>query len=383
MPQEKREDKVREEFEDALDLERGSYDPGFEDDLKVEDQEKPQGDEKEKPADEKAEETSKEEAESAPEAEEKPKEDEEPIQEELKLEAEEIAEITLPDGSKMAVPKELAEHEQFKKLVTKDHQVAHYQKLAEERQKQLDELSADRERKRQEAIDLLLQQQAQQTQQAQQQQQAEQAQRPAPTEVQEKFAPALAQLVAEGRISDVAAAEFGDVLSEYLYDYAQTQQQIGTLYQALTQMATALPPPEMFDVFEAQRIQAEEAKLLAQVSKREGYEDLTNPDEWQKLKDFVAEKIANSPEDAEGHPTFNPVFDADTICALYDAMMVPAWRAAIKKQRTQVEEDSKTAAKRATGDTVGRASAKPPPKDVPMTPELDAMDFTDPKAATG
>jgi len=386
MPPEKQEDKARQEFEEALDLQQDPYDPGFDDDLTVdEDQKTPAGDVEEKAADEKAKETSEKKAEAATEAQEEPekKEAEAPEQGELELEAEEISEITLPDGSKMAVPRELATNEQFKKLVTQDHQVAHYQKLAEERQKQLDELSADRERKRQEAIDLLLQQQAQQAEQAQQTQQAQQIQRPTPEDVQNTFKPALSQLVAEGRISEVAAEEFGDVLSEYLYDYASTHQRISQLQEAMMQIATALPPPEMFQVFEKQRIQSEEAKLLAQVTKREGYEDLSNPQEWQKLKDFVATKIADSPKDQEGNPTFNPVFDTDTICALYDAMMAPTWRAALRKQRTQAEEDSKTATKRAAGDSASKASAKPKPPESPMTPELDAMTFTDPRTATG
>jgi hypothetical protein len=382
MPPEKQEDTTRQEFEDALDLSQDPYDPGFDDDLKVdEDQKKPEADEKEKAADDQAKETSEKEAEATPEAEEK--QEEKPVQEELKLEQEEIHEITLPDGSKMAVPKELAEHEQFKKLVTQDHQVAHYQKLAEERQAQLDELQKQQDQKRQEAIDILLQQQAAQAEQAQQQQQVQQFQRPPADKIKEHFTPMIAQMQAEGRITEEEAYDHGGLIAEQLFQNALLEQKIAQLEHGMTQVVTAMPTQEMFDLFRAQQVQTEEAKLLAEVSNRQGYEDLTNPDEWQKLKDFVAQKIANSPKDGEGNPTFNPLFDADTVCALYDAMMAPTWRAAIQKQRAQAEEDAKTSAKQAAGDSASKAPAKPTPPKAPMTPELDAMTFDDPKAATG
>jgi hypothetical protein len=230
----------------------------------------------------------------------------------------------------------------------------------------------------------------QQAAQAQQVGQAPPPQRPASSAIQGHFAGHLDQLVADGRLSEDQRHEFGNVIAEYMYDHQRTTNMINHAInmgaQRIAELEGQLTGQVLPDLQQRQQSDALawENHVQQSLAAQPGYESLATPEEWNRLKLFIGEKVAASPRDHEGNPSFNPLFDVETMSRMYDAMMGPELRKQLEAQRAAQEQKSKEAAAMAGGETTARAST-PPQQRQPskMTPEDEAMDFSDPSMATG
>ncbi len=119
------------------------------------------------------------------------------------------------------------------------------------------------------------------------------------------------------------------------------------------------------------------------VAAKPGYEALAKPEEWERLKLFISEKVNASPKTAEGKPTFDPQFDVDSMAQMFDAMTGAEMRATLMALKATQEKADKQTATMAGGETAAKAGTPPIKQPSKMTPEQEAMDFHDPTMATG
>lgn len=299
--------------------------------------------------------------------------------------AEEVV-YTLPGGQKVKQSELAANPELLQKLVTHSNQLTNYQRLAEERQARIEQVQAENRQ----ILDQFTAWQMQQ-QQAQHPQQQQAPARPDPTVVQGSFAPYVAQLRAQGRITDDQAEDFGNLISEYLYDQQAVGNTINTVASLfnqrlmdLEQRVTGQIVPDL-EMRAQSEHQAHAAWVQQEVAQRPGYEALAQNENWEELKRFIAQKVAASPRDAQGNPTFDPVFDPETMAQMYDAMTGAQLRvqmAAEAAKKTQ-QEAARQQAVNAGGESTARAAT--PPRRAPgePTPEEEAMDIADPRLAIG
>jgi hypothetical protein len=199
----------------------------------------------------------------------------------------------------------------------------------------------------------------------------------------------LDKLVTDGRLTQDQRNEFGNVLAEYMFDQQNTTNLINNVV-ALGEQRIAQIEQQLFgeivpDVQQRKRTDAYSADYYVQqtAAAQPGYEALATPEEWNRLKLFIAEKVNASPRDAEGNPTFDPMFDAPSMMQMYDAMTGADLRAKLAEQKAAQEAAAAAVASKAGGETAARASKPPLRQPSKMTPEDEAMDFSDPRLATG
>jgi hypothetical protein len=283
--------------------------------------------------------------------------------------------------------------ELVKKMATHYNQVGHFQKIAEERDK---EIAARDERLRQ------LEQQSRQVMDewTAQKMRAEQARlqdeerkiqqaappRPSTDQLATAFKPYLDKLAEDGRLTVDEVDEHSGLVAEYLYDTYTRDQRTSELFNNLTQRLAQLeefvsPAVKSWDEKTALE---RDGQIRNTVSKMEGYEELSDPQKWEELKGYVTRKILNSPKDSEGNPLFDPIFDAETMAEQWDAMQGKVLRKTLnstkKKTQEQIESDRRRAA--GSASTGGAALPRKKGKRGPTTPEEDALDFTDNRRAT-
>jgi hypothetical protein len=298
------------------------------------------------------------------------------------------AETVTLDGVKYEVPEgELGEA--FKKAATHFNQVNHFQELAEKSKADVAELKEQNQTLMNQFTNWQMQQQQQQQQQQAEAAQPPQQERPLPQQLQGAFRPYIEALKEQGRLSEDELEEHSGLISEYLYDQVRTTDTIRdlavTIDERLRQLEGVAVP-----TYEANaRREAEERDRHAhsEVAAMEGYEALKDPEEWGKLKQFVAEKVMNSPRDQQGNPLFDPIFDGPTMAQQYDAMQGAIMRKALAEQKILAEQKKTKQTQQAAGNAPGgggKPQTRPKPK-VPaeLTPEDDALDFSDPNRAIG
>jgi len=292
---------------------------------------------------------------------------------------------TLPGGKKITQSELIADPELLAKLVTHSNQVAQYQTLAEERQAQLNESEAEKRK----LLDQYTEWDMQRRVAAEQPAPAEPPQRPDAKVLAGIYAPHLDQLVTDGRVTADQRSEFGNILSEYMFDNQNLVNLITTVVEQGSQRFAGLENELKGEVVpDVQRRQQQDAVFLDQsiqqgVAAKPGYESLKNPEEWERLKLFIAEHMNASPKDDKGRPTFDPNFTVDGMAQMYDAMTGADMRATLAAIKANQEKQDTTAAAMAGGETAARAGTPPPRQPPKMTPEEEAMDFHDPSMATG
>lgn len=293
---------------------------------------------------------------------------------------------TLPGGVKVTKAELIADDKKLQDLVTHSNQLTHFQKLSEERETA--RLQAEAEKR--EVLDRYTA-----AQMAQQQQQA--ADMPAPERppgkaIEAHFEPALAAMVADGRLTEDHKSEFGGLIAEHMYDMQTVKnlvaevvrvggQELGTLQQQLAGEVV----PHVQD-FQDQTLRATERQIQQEAATIPGYEALAKPEEWQRLVSFVHEKIQLGGFDANGAPIFNPNLDPTTAAQMYDAMTGAELRQQLLAQKALEEQQGKDAqvAAQVTGEGASRAGGPPVVKQPSeLTPQEEAMDFTDPAMMTG
>lgn len=303
--------------------------------------------------------------------------------------AEQIQTWTLDGGQKVTAADLAKNPDLITRIVTRSNQASNFQRLAEEREQARQTAAAEHRQLLDQYTQWQMWQQ-QQAAEAQRQSQQPVVQRPATQELQGRFAPHLDQLVADGRLTEDQRNEFGNVISEYMYDHQATRNLIHQLVDMGRRRIDDIEARVNDDIVpdveyrrEADRAAADQF-VQQNLASYQGYEALADPAEWNRLKLFIAEKVNASPKTPEGRPSFDPMFDVPTMAQMYDAMTGYDLRQQLAAQKAAQEEASKTAVAQAGGETAARAAGPPPPK-VPskMTPEEEALDFGDPRMASG
>lgn len=294
---------------------------------------------------------------------------------------------TLPGGKKVTREELIANDKMLQDLVTHSNQLTHFQKLSEDRNAALQRAEAE---KRQ-ILDQYTQQQMQQQAAQQQQQQAPAYVRPPGKAIEAHFEPVLQGMIEDGRLTEDHKSEFGGLIAEHLFDMAQMRDLVSAVVQAgsteldgIRQTIQGDIYPNV-DAFRAQAIRQTEAQVQQTAAAKPGYEALADPQEWQRLTAFVAQKISNSGVDQYGNPIFNPDLDPDTAAQMYDAMTGHDLRAQLAAQAAGVAaraaNQQVTAA--VSGAGAARAGGAPMRQPSTKTPHDEAMDFSDPTMATG
>lgn len=295
---------------------------------------------------------------------------------------------TLPGGKKVTQAELTADPKLLQDLVTQSNQFTDAQRIAKERKDELVALQADNRRLLDQYTDWEMKQRAMVEQPAP----AEPAQRPEGKVLEGIYGPHLDKLVTDGRLSQDQRSEFGNVISEYMFDEQNRMNLISTLTAQAVQRMDAIENDlrggAAYIVPDIQRRQQQDAVLVDQsvhqnVAARPGYEALVDPEEWNRLKLFISEKVNASPRDTEGRPTFDPMFDGDSMAQMYDAMTGADMRAALVAAKTAQAEADKLTTTMAGGETAARAGTPPLKQPSKKTPEEEAMDFGDPSMATG
>lgn len=305
-------------------------------------------------------------------------------------EEQEAGTVTI-DGKKYAVNS--LTPELISKMATHYNQVGHFQKIAEERDREIasrDERLRQLEQQNRQVMDEWTAQKmrSEQARLREEERTLQQTAPPRPSTAQlaTAFKPYIDKLQEEGRLTIDEADEHAGLVAEYLYDTYTRDQKTSELFNNLTQRLAQLedfvsPAVKSWDERTALERDAEIRKA---VSGMEGYEELKDPQKWEELKGYVTRKILNSPKDPQGNPLFDPIFDAETMAEQWDAMQGKVLRKTLsatkKKTQEQIESDRRKAA-----GSAATGGATPPRKKArkgPLTPEEDALDFTDNRRAT-
>lgn len=388
MASKKEQEQLDQEEQDALDFSgegyensRGSY---SDDEDEPWDGESEEAEEEQEGSEEEADDQEEEdEAETTKDDEESTEDDEEEVEAD---EEEEGSPTFTLDGKKYTADEIVANPELLGKMATHYNQVGNFQKIADERGTELEQLrkkveaaEADARRVQDEWVRRKMEEDARKAKAAEQESQPAPPPRPPTDQLVAQFKPYLDGLKEQGRLTEDEVEEHSGLVAEYLYDTLQTRDLIQkvTAYfaQELDEVKGFINPAiKEWDKEQAIR---EDAKVQQEAAKIEGYEELADPENWENLKQYIGKKIANSKRDSEGNPLFDPIFDAETMAEQWDAMQGKILRAAVAKQKKTVTKSKKQQAKQASGSATsgGKTPKKrPKPKGAP-TPEEDAMDF--------
>lgn len=294
--------------------------------------------------------------------------------------------FTLPGGKKVTKAELIADEKLLSNLVTHSNQLTNFQRLAEERKAKLEQVEAENRRVLDEYTRWQMQQQAQQ--QAQQMQQP-QPQRPPAQVIEGHFAPVLDQMVQDGRLSQDHRTEFGPLIAEYLFDHQNLRNMVASVIQAGQQEFQNLRQTLDGDVvpnvqqFRVQQATALDQQVQQEIATIPGYEGLADPNEWNRLKAFISEKVNASPRLENGRPSFDPQFDPITMAQMYDAMTGAELRQQIATEKARQQQASQQTRSMVGGEAAARAGGPVPKKPGKLTPEEEAMDFGSPNMMTG
>jgi hypothetical protein len=199
-------------------------------------------------------------------------------------------------------------------------------------------------------------------------------------------------MVQSGRLTEDHKNEFGGLIAEHMYDMQNIKSLIQEVVNAgaadlqrIEQQIQGEIAPNIND-FKTQSLRATEQQVQQGAASVPGYEALQDPTEWQRLIDFVSQKIESGGYGPDGKPVFNPDLDPQTACQMYDAMTGAELRQKLLAQKALEEQqakDGQTAAA-VSGETAAKAGG-PPVQRQPskMTPQEEAMDFSDPHMTAG
>lgn len=295
--------------------------------------------------------------------------------------------FTLPGGKKVTKAELIADDTLLGKLVTHSNQVANFQRLSDERKQKLEQLEAENRRILDQYTAWQMQQQAQQQMQQQAQQQA--PQRPTPQVLESAFAPQLDQLVKDGRLTQDHRLEFGPLIAEYMYDYQNLTNMVGEVIQAGRQEFASIQNRLQGEVvpsveqFRAQQAQSFDQQVQQSVAGIQGYEALSDPNEWNRLKLFIAEKVNASPRLPNGRPSFDPQFDPETMAQLYDAMTGSEVRQKLAIELARQQQAANQTTAMTGGEASARAGSPVIKKPGKLSPEDEALDFGQPHMMGG
>jgi hypothetical protein len=294
--------------------------------------------------------------------------------------------FTLPGGKKVTREELIADEKLLANLVTHSNQLTHFQKLSEQRKADLEARDQELRAMRDRWTDFQMQQQMQQ--QAPQQPPME---RPPTKQLEAHYAPVLDRMVETGRLTEDHRSEFGGIISEQLFENQRLENMLinavslgASEIQNIQGTLTGQVQPTL-QTFEQQNVSAAERAVQQEASQIPGYEALAQPEEWNRLLEFVGQKIQHFGFDHAGNPLFNPNLDAVTAAQMYDAMTANELRAQVAAQaaaQAAKDQDQQTMAA-VSGETSARAGSPRQKQPSKMTPEEEAMDFSDPKMMTG
>jgi len=374
------------ELDDALDWDgsgtersRGSYDDEpWEDDKADESKEEDAGEEAATEEGEDEEVATKEEEEST----------ESDDSEDDEAEEGDVTTFTI-DGKKYTSEEIASDPKLLSKMATHYNQVGHFQKLLDEERANLsarDASIAQLEQEKQ-AIERewIKRKMAEDNEREAQKQKAE-APKPRPNNktLQHQLKPYFEQLKADGRLTEDELEEHGGLIAEYMYDYANMQRLVESVAVITSRALGRIDELEGFVNPAVQKFGEQEAlryheKVQKEAAAIEGYEELADPENWEKLIRYISEKVAASPQDEKGRPQFDPIFDPETMAQQWDAMQGPVLRKALAEQRKKAEAQMKSDAKMAGGSATsgGKTPKKKPKQKGAPTPTDDALDWGD------
>ena len=296
------------------------------------------------------------------------------------------------DGKKYTAEQIASDPKLLSKMATHYNQVGNFQKLAEERsalvkerEEQIQQLEAEKRKIMDEWTRMQMLREQEQYRQQPQEQQA--PARPAPDQIRAAMKPLVANLAKEGRLTEDELDEHEGLIAEYLFDSLSTRKLIEDVTSYFAKEINSIrgfidPAVKSWD---EDRARQADASVQSEAAKIEGYEDLADPQIWNELKQYITKKVLNSPKDSEGNPTFNPIFDAETMAEQFDAMQGRIMRTALRKTKKTAEQIKKGQAKKATGSASsgGKAPQKKQRPKGRLTPAEAALDFGDSRYAGG
>ena len=297
------------------------------------------------------------------------------------------------DGKKYTAEEISSDPKLLAKLATHYNQVGHHQKLTDEqkglvteRDAQIVQLEAEKQRIEQEWTRKKMEEDFAQRKAAETKAEEPAPERPSSELLKTNLKPYLAELKEAGRLTEDELDEHSGLISEYIYDTMETRniiQEVAAYFAKKIENLEGFVNPaiETWDREQAIRADVSVQKDAAAI---EGYEEIADPEQWEKLKAYITSKITSSPKDAEGNPLFNPVFDAETMAEQFDAMQGKDLRAALGAKKKQAVAAKKADAKKAGGSSSGggKIPKKKPVAKKPKTESEDAMDWGDGRYAS-
>ncbi|MHC4703358.1 MAG: hypothetical protein ACYTFQ_22560 [Planctomycetota bacterium] len=300
------------------------------------------------------------------------------------------------DGEKYTAEEVAANPELLDKMATHYNQVGNFQKLLDEEReakseqaKAIEQLEAEKQAIEREWVARKMSDENEARKRAEEvTEEVEPTPRPANKVLQAQLKPYIDQLKEDGRLTEDELDEHKGLIAEYIFDQVNTQTLINKVAAAALQKIDAQskrieqiesfvnPAIQSWSREQAERDNVDMQKKAAAI---EGYDELSDPENWEKLMRYVSEKVAASPKNSEGRPTFDPIFDAETMAAQWDAMNGPVTRKALAELKKRAEAEKKEEAKKAGGSAASGGKTpkkKPKPKGAP-TAEDEALDWGD------
>jgi hypothetical protein len=300
------------------------------------------------------------------------------------------------DGKKYTAEEVVKDPELVKKMATHYNQVGHFQKLLDEERKAKSEqaeaitrLEAEKQAIEREWVARKMKEENEARKRAEQtEEEVAPPPRPANKVLQAQLKPYIDQLKADGRLTDDEIDEHSGMIAEYVFDQANMATLINKVAAGalakIDEQSKRIEQIESFvnpaiQTWDQERAMREDVNIQKEAAAIDGYKELADQENWEKLKKYVSEKIAASPKDSEGRPTFDPIFDAETMAQQWDAMNGPTYRKALAELKKRAEAEKKEEAKKASGSASsgGKDLKKKAKPKGPMTPQEEALDFGD------
>jgi hypothetical protein len=299
------------------------------------------------------------------------------------------------DGKKDTAEEIASSPELLDKMSTHYNQVGNFQKLLDEEReakseqaKAIEQLEAEKQAIEREWVAKKMAEENKASKDAEKSEAAEPPPRPANKVLQAQLKPYIDQLKTDGRLTDDEIDEHSGLIAEYIFDQANTTTLINKVAAAaLAKIEETTKRIEQIEHFvnpaiktwSKEQAEREDVSIQKKAAAIEGYDELNDPENWENLKKYISEKIAASPKDGEGRPTFDPIFDPETMAAQWDAMNGPVTRKALAELKKRAEEEKKEEARKASGSASsgGKKPKKKQKPKGPLTPQEEALDFGD------
>lgn len=393
MADEKEQEKVDQEFEEK-ELEQQTADAlDWDEDVSKD----PEGDEPWEGEEKSDEDESKANDEVAAKEEEEPEKATEKSEESIESEVDEDGVKTYTLNGKKYTPEEIiADEKLLDNLATHHNQVGNFQKLLdEEREAKSEQAKAIKQLEAEKAAierEWVARKMTEETEARKKADKPEEAPAPVPRPankvLQAQLKPYIDQLKEDGRLTDDEIDEHGGLIAEYVYDYANMSALVNKVaaaaLQKIDEQAKRIEQIEHFvnpaiQSWSREQAERSDVDIQKEAAAIEGYDELKDPENWEKLKKHISDKIAASPKDSEGRPTFDPIFDAETMASQWDALNGPATRKALAELKKRAEEQKKDEAQKAGGSAAsgGKKPTKRQKPKGPLTPAEEALDFGD------